>query len=76
MFTFKSPRSTALASAWHDTALMMTSIPFVVFGVFRYLLLAFGTAVGGEPENMLRDKPFMVNVMLWALLVSALTLLG
>jgi 4-hydroxybenzoate polyprenyltransferase len=76
IYTFNARQSTALSPALHDTPLMMLSIPFVVYGVFRYLLLAYGTAVGGEPESMLRDKPFMVNVMLWATLVSALTLLG
>ncbi|HEX8552500.1 MAG TPA: UbiA prenyltransferase family protein [Abditibacteriaceae bacterium] len=76
LYTFNSPRSTALSATWHDTPVMMATIPFVVYGVFRYLLLAHSTAVGGEPENMLRDVPFMVNVMLWAVLAAALTLLS
>lgn len=76
-FTTTGPQnSKALSPAFHDKPLMMITIPFVVYGVFRYLLLAHGTAVGGEPENMLRDKAFMVNVMLWVVLVSALTLLS
>jgi 4-hydroxybenzoate polyprenyltransferase len=59
-----------------DTPLMMTTIPFVVYGIFRYLLLAHSSPVGGEPEQMLRDKPLMLNVLLWALLVAALTVLA
>jgi 4-hydroxybenzoate polyprenyltransferase len=76
LYTFNATRSTALSPALHDTPLLMTTIPFVVYGVFRYLLLAHSTAVGGEPEHMLRDKPFMINVSLWMVLVAALTLLG
>ncbi|HEX9997329.1 MAG TPA: hypothetical protein VGB45_09320, partial [Abditibacterium sp.] len=55
--------------------LLMTSIPFVVYGVFRYLLLAHSSPVGGEPEQMLRDRPLMSCVLLWGLWVAALTLL-
>ncbi len=59
-----------------QTPLMMTSIPFVIYGVFRYLLIAHSSAVGGEPEQMLRDKPLMINVVLWGSWVAFLTLLG
>jgi hypothetical protein len=56
-------------------ALMMTTIPFVVYGVFRFLLLAHSSPVGGEPEQILRDKPMLFNIFLWALWVAVLTLL-
>ena len=59
-----------------QTPLMMTSIPFVIYGVFRYLLIAHSSTVGGEPEQMLRDKPLVINVALWGLWVACLTLLG
>ena len=75
LYTFQQKTSTAISPTWHDTPVLMATIPFVVYGVFRYLLLAYGTSVGGEPENMLRDKPFMVNAMVWAVLAAALTLL-
>ncbi len=54
----------------------MTSIPFEVYGVFRYLWLAHSSAVGGEPEQMLRDKRLMLNVLLWTVWVALLTVLG
>jgi 4-hydroxybenzoate polyprenyltransferase len=76
LYTFSATRSTALSPALHNTPLLMATIPFVVYGVFRYLLLAHSTPVGGEPEHMLRDKPFMVNVMVWIALVAILTSLG
>jgi 4-hydroxybenzoate polyprenyltransferase len=58
-----------------DTPLLMLSIPFVVYGIFRYLLLAHSSPVGGEPEQALRDRPLMACVALWGALVAALTVL-
>jgi rhodanese-related sulfurtransferase len=40
---------------------LMTTIPFVVYGIFRYLLLAHSSPVGGEPEQMLRDRPLVLH---------------
>ena len=73
LYTFNS-HSIALGR-FKDTPLLMLSIPFVVYGIFRYLLLAHSSPVGGEPEQMLRDKPLMLNVALWGALVATLTLL-
>jgi 4-hydroxybenzoate polyprenyltransferase len=73
LYTF-SARTIALG-AFRDTPLLMTTIPFVVYGIFRYLLLAHSSPVGGEPEQMLRDRPLMVNVALWGVVVSILTVL-
>jgi hypothetical protein len=53
----------------------MITIPFVVYGVFRFLLLAHSSPVGGEPEQMLRDRPLMINAALWATLVAILTII-
>ena len=75
LYTFQAPLTKAMG-ALAQTPLMMTSIPFVIYGVFRYLLIAHSSTVGGEPEQMLRDKPLMINVALWGLWVAFLTLLG
>ena len=75
LYTFQAPMVKPLGDLAR-TPLMMTSIPFVIYGVFRYLLIAHSSSVGGEPEQMLRDKPLMVNVVLWGLWVAFLTLLG
>ena len=46
---------------------MMATIPFVLFGVFRYLLLIHREDVGEEPEHvLLSDKPILICVALWA----------
>ena len=72
LYTFNASHSAALG-ALDNTPLLMTTIPFVVYGVFRYLLLAHSSHVGGAPEQMLRDKHLMINVALWIVLVAFLT---
>jgi hypothetical protein len=51
----------------------ITTIPFVVFGVFRYLYLIYKQNSGGDPaEVLLRDKVMIIDIALWACLVFAL----
>jgi 4-hydroxybenzoate polyprenyltransferase len=58
----------------HSAALMLT-IPFVVFGLFRYLLLVHRDDLGEEPEQiLLTDRPILAAVALWA--VSAAVILA
>jgi 4-hydroxybenzoate polyprenyltransferase len=45
---------------------MMLTIPFVLYGVFRYLYLVQIQGGGGAPEEILfRDRPLQVTVLLW-----------
>jgi hypothetical protein len=45
----------------------MVTIPFVVFGVFRYLLLIHRQDLGEEPEEvLLRDAPILLCMVAWA----------
>ena len=49
----------------HSAAMMLT-IPFVVFGLFRYLLLVHRDDLGEEPEHiLLSDRPILTAVALW-----------
>jgi len=49
---------------------MMLTIPFVLYGIFRYLYLIHVREEGGTPEEIiLRDKPFLADVLLWGLSV-------
>jgi 4-hydroxybenzoate polyprenyltransferase len=53
---------------------MLVTIPFVLYGVFRYLLLVHRHDLGEEPEHvLLTDPPIILTVLGWAL-VSALIL--
>jgi 4-hydroxybenzoate polyprenyltransferase len=46
---------------------MMVTIPFVMFGVFRYLLLVHKHDLGEEPERvLLADRQLIATVVLWA----------
>ena len=50
-----------------DSSAMMVTIPFVVYGVFRYLLLLHRRGLGEEPENvLLRDVPLLATIAAWA----------
>jgi 4-hydroxybenzoate polyprenyltransferase len=47
---------------------MMLTIPFVIYGIFRYLFLIHVKGEGGAPEDLLlEDIPLMSTVALWAL---------
>jgi 4-hydroxybenzoate polyprenyltransferase len=53
---------------------MMATIPFVVFGIFRYLLLMHREDLGEEPESvLLTDLPILATIAAWAV-TSALIL--
>ena len=50
-----------------DSKAMMVTVPFVVYGVFRYLLLLHGRDLGEEPENvLLTDVPLLLTIASWA----------
>jgi len=50
-----------------DSKAMMVTVPFVVYGVFRYLLLLQRRELGEEPENvLLTDVPLLVTIAAWA----------
>lgn len=47
------------------TARLYLTVPFVVFGVFRYLYLTYVKEKGENPAEVLFDIPFSVNALLW-----------
>jgi 4-hydroxybenzoate polyprenyltransferase len=45
---------------------MMLTIPFVAYGIFRYLYLALARNEGGSPEEvLLKDVPLLLTVVGW-----------
>jgi 4-hydroxybenzoate polyprenyltransferase len=45
---------------------LMFSIPFALFGVFRYLYLIYLKKKMGDPIDLiLKDFPFLLNILLW-----------
>ncbi len=56
-----------------DSRALMVTIPLVVLGVFRYLMLLRVTTRGEEPENvLLRDRPILALVAVWAVACAAI----
>ena len=47
---------------------MMLTIPFVLYGLFRYLYLVYRKDEGGSPEQvLLADRPLLACIVLWGL---------
>jgi len=45
---------------------MFYSVPFVIYGIFRYLYLIHVRKLGGEPEDILiTDFPLLIDICLW-----------
>jgi 4-hydroxybenzoate polyprenyltransferase len=56
---------------------MMLTIPFVVYGIFRYLqLIQVGHAAGAPDEVALKDRPLQVTMLLWGLTVITIIYLS
>lgn len=52
---------------------MMLTIPFVLYGIFRYLYLVHRESGGGAPEQLLLDdRPLLATVFLWGVTAVAI----
>jgi 4-hydroxybenzoate polyprenyltransferase len=48
---------------------LVFSIPFVIYGIYRYLYLIHQKNMGGNPtRELIRDFPLLINAFLWALI--------
>jgi 4-hydroxybenzoate polyprenyltransferase and related prenyltransferases len=60
LYTFSSTQSKT----------MIFTIPFVLYGIFRYEYLVDKDNVGGKPEAVFeKDIPFLTNILLWMISV-------
>lgn len=51
------------------TSYMILTIPFVIYGIFRYLYLVHQKELGGSPTTILiTDKPILFDVLLWTVI--------
>ena len=63
---------TFLAEGLPKNDAMMLTIPFVLYGIFRWLYLIHVRHEGGAPEEIvLRDRPLQATLVLYAALVFA-----
>lgn len=65
----------ATRAFFNSNYLWMTA-PFTIFGIVRFLMLVSGKAGGGKKsesptQDMLRDMPFVLNLVLWMVVVVA-----
>ena len=50
------------------TSKLIYTIPFVLYGIFRYLYLVHQKEKGGSPtEVVFTDKPMIINISLWVI---------
>ena len=50
------------------TTKLIYTVPFVLYGIFRYLYLVHQRREGGSPEVLvLKDKPLLLDIFLWIL---------
>ncbi|WP_299024632.1 decaprenyl-phosphate phosphoribosyltransferase [uncultured Thermanaerothrix sp.] len=63
LYTFSAPNLPS-------NHLMMLTIPFVLYGILRYLYLVQVEGSGGSPEDLLlTDRPLQVTILLWGIAV-------
>jgi 4-hydroxybenzoate polyprenyltransferase len=63
LYTFSAPNLP-------DNHIMMLTIPFVLYGIFRYLYLIQVKHSGGAPEEvLLSDRPLQATIILWGVSV-------
>lgn len=63
LYTFSAPNLPANHS-------MMLTIPFVLYGLFRYLFLLQVKHSGGAPEELvINDRPLLIALILWGISV-------
>lgn len=56
-----------------NTDLLGLTLPFPLYGIFRYLYLVHRRDLGGSPsELLLTDRPLLICVALWGLAVMAI----
>lgn len=63
LYTFSAPNLP-------ENHAMMLTVPFVLYGIFRYLSLIQISKKGGEPEDLLlNDRPLQITIVLWGISV-------
>lgn len=60
----------------YGTRALFWTLPFVVYGLFRYLYLIYNRGEGGDPSKLLiKDRATLINVACWALTTATIVYL-
>ncbi len=55
------------------TRLLPLTLPFVLYGIFRYLYLMYRRDLGGNPSDLVvTDRGLLLDVLLWMLATLAI----
>ncbi|MFW6074855.1 MAG: decaprenyl-phosphate phosphoribosyltransferase, partial [Chloroflexota bacterium] len=66
LYTFTAPNLP-------ESHAMMLTIPFVLYGMFRYLFLVYSRGEGGAPDQLLvTDRPLLLTVVFWTITATAI----
>ena len=66
LYTFSAPNLP-------DNHAMMLTIPFVIYGIFRYLYLIQVMQTGEAPEEVLfSDRPLQATIFLWGITILSI----
>ena len=56
---------------------LILTVPFVLYGIFRYLYLIHQKAEGGTPETLiLKDRPLLFDIFLWIISAALIIYFG
>ncbi|MFZ3385354.1 MAG: decaprenyl-phosphate phosphoribosyltransferase [Candidatus Methanoperedens sp.] len=55
---------------------MMITIPFAIYGIFRYLLLVHSSNFGGEAEMLFKDRGMQICIVLWGVTAIGVLYIG
>lgn len=59
------------------TRAMLVTLPFVIYGLFRYIYIIYHLQRGADPtETLIRDVPTIVNLIIWALISVMVVIYG
>lgn len=61
--------SYSLYTFFTGNILLMITIPFAFYGIFRYFFLIHSENIGGEPEMLFKDKGMLCSMIIWIILV-------
>ena len=65
------------ALTFFGTRRLILTVPFVAFGVFRFIWITHGKVDAESPtDSMLRDAPFMINLLGYAVAIVAIIYAG
>lgn len=59
------------------TRAMLVTLPFVIYGLFRYIYIIYHLQQGADPtETLIRDVPTIVNLIIWILISLMVVIYG